>query len=419
MVSLAHALMLLYVFAAFSRFFELVGRGLRIPLVLAVVILTLCLVTGRVMRGFTSRVGISFVLLTGWFLASGLFGVWPRGSLDSILNGWSKNWSLYLMIVALTADFRQCSRVIMALALGATGAALTALFSGEQKVGRLVVGESSLGDPNDLALLLLVALPFWFVVIGDRRRSLLVRWGAVLLCLPMLAAAARTGSRGAMVGAAIVALYLLKRASLVGKMGLAVALGLLVIAGSFLLTEEVRARYTGQDAVAASSTESRLYLAEQALRLIARNPLFGTGYAVFEVAENDLAKEQGLARGAWHTSHSMYLQIASEAGIPALILYLGILTFCWKTLTQIERTPLENHPQARQIARTGYWMKVSLLAFCATGAFLSVGLSTVFCALCGVIIALRKAVGLEAERAAATAVEKQPASQSTLVPVGR
>ena len=356
MITVGYWMMLVYALFTHSRVMELLAPGLRLPLVLAIGGLFLAVLGGTIVRGFTSPIAIAFILLTLWFIFGVPFGAYPSGSLRFILNAWSKNWALFLMVVSLISTRRQCSRMTVALAIGSTIAALGALATGSsgaaRDVDRLALEGSSLNDPNMLGMTLLIGLPMWMTVIADRSRYLTTRLAAALCTLPILVAIPMTGSRGTLVAAFLVGLFLFKDLSMPGKVGLIVVTSTVVILAGALLTDKLLERYsmvTSPDEIGEmASTESRVYLFKQGLRLIARNPVTGVGVGMFAVAENNLSVEQGLMHGSWHTCHNMFMQVASETGLPALVLYLMVLWSIWKKLKCSNESRRRNTPTPRK-----------------------------------------------------------------------
>lgn len=396
-------MVLLYAFFVHSRIVELLAPGLRLPLVLALGGLALAMLSSTIVRGFNSLFAVAFLLLTGWFFFGVPFSAHPSGSLRFLTDAWIKNWALFIMIVALVNSRRHCSRMMAVLAFGSTVAAVGALLTGfpgpVRQVERLALEGSSLNDPNTLGMTMLIGLPMWMVVIGDRSRNLLSRIAAALCTIPIFVATPMTGSRGTLVAAAIVGIYLFKRFSVAGKTGLIVAVSLVVILAGAFLTEGLMQRYTtvvDPDQVGeTAATESRVHLFKQGLHLIARNPITGVGVGMFAVAENDLAISQGMRRGTWHTCHNMFMQVASEGGIPAIVLYFFILWTVWKTLGLVERVTPDEHPRAAQVVRLAFWMRITFLAFCACGLFLSSGLSPTFVILTSLPMAFARIVRAE------------------------
>jgi O-antigen ligase len=283
---------------------------------------------------------------------------------------------------------------------------VTALATGfadvEQDAARLGLEGSSLNDPNFLGMTLLIGLPLWMWVIGDRSRYPLTRLVAGLCTIPILVAIPMTGSRGTLVAALLVMAYLFKRFSIAAKTGLLVVVSFIVILTSTFLASDLLERFssiTDPDQVAnTASTESRVYLFKQGLRLIARNPITGVGIGMYVVAENDLAIEQGLNHGTWHTCHNMYMQVASEGGLPAFAVYLMILWTVWKTLGRLEKVDPDEHPRAPEIVRLAFWLRTAVLAFYSCGIFLSVGISQTFIIFTALPMALARVVQGEIEQ---------------------
>jgi O-antigen ligase len=309
--------------------------------------------------------------------------------------------------------------MMMALALGSTVAAVSSAFTGFDRQGRLSMEGTSLDDPNTLGMTFLLGLPLWMSVISDRSRNPFSRMVVVLFTVPILVALPLTGSRGTLVAALICVINLFRRFSIGGKMGLVVLVGLVVTLSVTYLADDLMSRYmTVADPNRLENTaesESRVYLLKQGFILLAQRPITGVGLGMFAVAENDLAIEQGFSRGTWHTCHNMFMEVASEGGIPGFIVYLFILWTVWKTLTRIEKLSPDEHPLAAQVGRQAFWMKITFLVFCACGLFLSTGLTNTFVTFVALPIAFGRIVRSEvnefaSEREAAEGESEQEAA---------
>src|SRR5207302_4169399 len=106
------------------------------------------------------------------------------------------------------------------------------------------------------------------------------------------------------------------------------------------------------------SAEARKQLLIRSLELTAQHPLFGVGPGQF----NELSK-------AWHESHNSYTQLSSEAGIPALLIFLALMWRGFKNLRL--RKTIAKGTQAWYLAGGLYCAMVGY----AVGAFF---LSTAF-----------------------------------------
>src|SRR5208282_1118084 len=110
---------------------------------------------------------------------------------------------------------------------------------------------------------------------------------------------------------------------------------------------------------ASASQVQRKALLIKSLVVTAQHPLFGVGAGNFQVVS-----------GMWHETHNSYTQMSSEAGLPALILYLMIL---WRAFANVG--------EAKQRASAGrdedgvLWasaLRASLLGFVVGSVFDSV-----------------------------------------------
>jgi hypothetical protein len=416
---------LVYAFFAHARLLELLAPTLRLPQILAAVAVLSASLSGAVLRPFRTGVGMAFLLLTVWFVLGVPFSSYPSGTLMYLATQWWKNLVVFFMVVALISTRQDCANILGAVGLGSSAVALVALAMGSVEVqGRLVLANTSLNDPNTLGMVLLLGIPLLMSVVADRGRYLVTRLLAALFLLPIFAAMPLTGSRGTLFAALVLVLYLAKRSSIVGKAGLAVLASVIVLISIPLLSEQLVDRFasvTDSDQLGTTiETESRTYLFKQGFILTVRNPIFGVGAAMFPVAENDLALEQGLSRGAWHTCHNMFIQIASEGGLPAFGIYMWILWTVWKKLSELEVLSRDEHPNAVQIGRIAFSMKAALLAFCACGLFLSIAMTPNFLLLVAIPMGLDRVVRAELNQLKVAKDSEDPderATQARLDPI--
>lgn len=108
----------------------------------------------------------------------------------------------------------------------------------------------------------------------------------------------------------------------------------LVLFGSFLVVSpNLRNRAVSiSDAKKNVSNLIRLGLWDQSLRLIRQNPLGGIGGGNFTVMGKDLRWGGAPADSKWTETHSVYLQIAVERGLPGLIVFFWFLSVLGRRL---------------------------------------------------------------------------------------
>jgi O-Antigen ligase len=136
---------------------------------------------------------------------------------------------------------------------------------------RRIRGTGIFNDPNDLALTLVVAVPFLAGPLFRRITPLQVRTLAAFLLVPIVVALYYTNSRGGMLGLAAALLpYSYRR---FGKLAGAIA----VVAGLALLVALGPSRMANLDA-SESSAQGRVQSWAEGLQMFKSHPVFGVGF---------------------------------------------------------------------------------------------------------------------------------------------
>jgi O-antigen ligase len=290
-----------------------------------------------------------------------------------------------------------------AIAAGCVLIAVMSLRSGGVALtGGIVIGRSDyLSNPNDFAQLLLIGLPFVWLMVLDTRGLWVRRVLASVTLIVILFVAAHTGSRSMLVGLAamfVVALWKMppERRLVIGLAGLVISVGVFQSLPiglkqryeSVLLSNSV----DSADPIvqsAATSREQRLSLLRESLSFTMRNPLFGVGPGMFDAAAAGEARRLGV-RPQWLVTHNTYTEVSSEAGLPALLFFVGTLVTCFRTVSSIHRrSEVEDAEGARAVA---YCLLLSLVAFAVTALFSNVSYKALLPALAGLSTALSGAV---------------------------
>jgi putative inorganic carbon (HCO3(-)) transporter len=253
------------------------------------------------------------------------------------IKSWLDQFIVFFVFLNLIRDARMARRIVLYLMLGA----LVTLALGFQEwldkrlfdsIDKSRVFGPQL-QPNDYgAFLSYMAAPFiaLFVTNLGRIRAWFVLFPVLLAIAKILLA---TFSRGAYVGMAlcgVVAGYVRGKLFLVGSGVL--ALGFL-IAMPQLIPESLSARMaqTTTDVGATEqlddSSQTRLILWEAAIDMTMENPVFGKGFKTFPELKGQYTKIQV------HESdnHNMYLYVASQMGVPAVVTLLLIF---WRMYSQ-------------------------------------------------------------------------------------
>jgi len=397
-----------FLFGIFSSAIDLIGflRPVRPALMAAVVGLLAMAFSGRAGQVFKHKVCLMFIALTLWDIICVPFAVWPGGSAHTIIGEWLVTVLTVFLAAGLisnTAQFRKISHVI---AYSAIVLSIISLKAGQLSVeGRLYMPGTRYANPNDLAVILLTAVPFLaFMALrsGNGIRRPLALCGAV----PILVVVARTGSRGALIGAAVAVGVLFLQVSVAQKLKLllggVVTIGVLLTAMPSQLTERFLTIFGGSDTVydiqkdkdsvlqsAIESSYSRRMLLMDSLTLTYQHPIFGVGLGNFPVAQDNLARARGEMIGNWHVTHNTYTQVSSESGLPGLVLFLFAIFFSFRAISHTIRLGrAANSPEGNEVQMLAVCLRIAVLAFMVCAFFASMAYLPILTVLCGLTIAL-------------------------------
>jgi O-antigen ligase len=172
------------------------------------------------------------------------------------------------------------------------------------------------------------------------------------------------------------------RAPLIQKILLVSAAGILFLAVFAALPNYLRERYLtlaeAQDQSqdnqspepdltnsAASSTRQREALLLRSISVTLEHPLLGVGLGNFAPYVNEEDRKMGVPKEPYLGTHNTYTQLSSEAGIPALAMFLGILVIGWRKLGRLIRAARrDTRPEAQDVYRTALAAEACLAGLC-------------------------------------------------------
>ncbi len=317
--------------------------------------------TGRIAPIRVSYVEILALALISWLFVSAAFGTDPSNSLNGALY-FLRLYLLYLYVANNINSSRAVKWVLLSLLFLLTVQSSVALvqYVTKTNVGSLsdLVGETigsvreievatgylfrvrgTLTTDTALAQWFDLLLPFTFSLLLARRINRTTRTFLLLVLVMGLVTLILTFTRGAWVGslagmAAVVGLWLRNRWFRVTN--LLFVLGLAAVAGTVMLPLSglVLTRWSG---TAEDSLMVRKNLDTAALGMISQYPIFGVGWDNFADKAPDFGVGFSWQReGAIHKAHNLYLAVASEAGLPGLIIFMSLLLMLfhvgWNTL---------------------------------------------------------------------------------------
>jgi putative inorganic carbon (hco3(-)) transporter len=298
---------------------------------------------------------------------------------------WFLLFAFFFLIVQLIDDREQIRRAMRWFIGSVTAAALYALSQFVTAHGGFRVA-GPLQDPNDFAYLLACALPIAaYLMSADGRRRLL--WGA---CFVSIAAAMlATFSRGALVGIGVLVLWgILTRRIPMWVVASGIATGLIVTALAFTLWKPLlNTALHEKTQVAQKNTESREAFWAAALTLAERNPITGVGPNAFTQDAAPLIRNNPITL-EHPVTHNSYLEILSENGLPALVLFVAYLVMVWTLLRRTQRqAKKEDDLEGRRLATA---LQASWIIAVVSATFLSEELSSPFWLLGGLAVVLAR-----------------------------
>ncbi len=386
--------------------FRVVGSTTYLTAVCLVFLPVLILFNGRIMSALHVSVGKLWVLFAFWLLLDVPTSVWKGGSALVLWGYLPRSLMLYFYITSFVVTLTDNRRLMNINILGSFLLVVNCLAFGSMKSGRLEIPDSLFFEnANDLGLALLLGVcqtAYLFFIPGLRSKI----WGA-LVAFGSLFYMLKTGSRGCFVALLVsgfIAFLLSRQKVLFGALGtLALVLILIAMPGdlrsrlTYIISDSSNVTLTSEDEIASYGSQlQREQLLRQSLALTLQHPFFGVGPGEFAVAVYEDSKKEN-KHAPWLGTHNSYAQISSECGIPALLLYLGVIFWTLKTSLKIYRGTA-NKRGMQTVAGLAYSMFLGTVAFAFGTFFFHVAYSSFLPVLSGSVLALKGVVERENQR---------------------
>jgi len=319
----------------------------------------------------------------------------------------------------MVVTLRQCRQVAKMLSAGVLFVVGVSIFFSTVAEGRLSMEQGTLGNANDLAMLLLLGVPFLMVPMFQPGSSAFLKIFVCAAGISALVVTVRTGSRSGMLalGAMLLVLFLLLPFAAKLKMGLATV----VLAGIALTSAPsyVLSRYatTFKDPTttddlhneAVASKIARQQLFWESVEMTMEHPVFGVGPGMFIAAEAAEADREGRP-ASWRVSHNSYTQVSSETGIPGLILYVAALWAAFANVIWMRKNRAKD--PSGWTATLSMVLLISLVGTTVNFGFSSNAYMAYLPLLIGLTVVFRRA----AEREFALAAASTPAPATAPMP---
>jgi O-antigen ligase len=376
---------------------------LKPALVTGALAILLCLLDRtpvRWLRGLRIPATRYLLALMAWMALSVPGALWQGGAFTTLVD-FTKTTLMYVVIVGAVRSVRDVERLAWVYFLAAVIFSLVVL-------ARFGLGEDGrfarlyYYDSNDLATLIVTALPLGlYFAFTERRRLLrLAAWGGIAA---LGVGFIWSGSRGGFLALLVVITYFLLRYTTISKrlrLSAVLAIGLLTaaIASDDYWTRISTLLHPTED-YNLTDEQGRLQIWRRGLGYMIEHPVLGVGAGNFATAEgtiSPLAERQQRGRGVkWGPPHNSYLQVGAELGVPGLLIFGGFLLSVFAALRAAPTAAGGGRPESPVPTRLAQSLTAALLGFAVAAFFLTLAYYDMLYMLAGMAVALRKLASLE------------------------
>lgn len=336
--------------------------------------------------GLESRLLAIFIFLVSLSIP---FSLWPGGSIATLTDFFAKSLVVFLLSAQLLTSMIRFKRMMVYIVLFCLIISIIAILGYQN--GTLIEGYRMQGawgginsNPNDFALTINLIIPFGLAFYAVNRRIF-----QKLLCVAFIflsiGAILLSFSRGGLFTlATILVLYIWKTVRQGKILKYALPLLLMLLAFIVMLPDSYSERLqsimdSSKDKT--GSSQARWDSAVQTLKIIEENPIFGVGVGMNVLSLN----EKGFY---WSRVHNVYLQIASEIGIPGMIVFVLLVIRLVRSARQIQ-CQFWNESERQELVAFANASEISLMAFSVAALFHPVAYHFYFYYISGFAVALK------------------------------
>ncbi len=294
------------------------------------------------------------------------FALWKGGAFETVWEKFSKT-VVVAMLISMTVVTVKEMRKLVWIQLSAV--TLVTFFSiavhHYDPDGRLAgIQNSILSNPNDLAINIAITFPLGlaFMLLGKGFKKVLWAAGLGIMFLGVILTSSRSGLL-ALILSIIVCVWEYGIKGKRRRLVVATVLGLVMGMGVALMSSHYRARIESiflgnvEGSGDRGSREARLNLLKKSINVALTHPLFGVGPGCFPIVDSQ-----------WFVAHNAYTELAAEAGIPALVLFLMAIAAAFKNIAVVRKSQRYQDDPELKLLTEG--LRAGLVAYLA-GSFFS------------------------------------------------
>ena len=327
-----------------------------------------------------------FILLFFMVVASQAMVYAEHGVISSMLWSYCSHAGFLLATLAFLDSFKRVETACYVLVVSM---ALLALSAFKDYV-RWDIGRPGgfAGDPNYAALVALCMLPMCLLLYQRNTFNKKVLLGVTSIL--MIASFLLSASRGGLIGLAVSLGYIMVRTR--KKVAVLVSLIVVLLCSAMILPHTGIGRFEDIATAPDRSIRGRIELLKAGWNMIEAHPLTGIGVGMFksmsQVYNPDVFGPQ--------IAHNTYVELAAEMGIPALLVYLGIVLYSWRRARMLAKEFRRRGDTISENVAAS--LEIGIVGFSVAAAFLSAAYIRHFWFLVFFGLALQRLVAIEEEQ---------------------
>lgn len=327
--------------------------------------------------------------LTIWFILGVPFGFYRSNSLTFLVVDWVKVLMIFLVLTQTVTTTKRLRLLLWVIFLSGFIATGLSLAMGGERIAAMQEGTQTrfLGMSrgfffgNYLGVAASVILPYMAAVLIYTRSALkqLLLFACFASMMGMLVLTSSRGNLISIILALILTWFVVLKDSIKAKMIGVVFVGCLVVAIAFapmavwervgvMWSSSAESADSKSKAEAEMSSMQRQELLMRSLLVTVQRPIFGLGIDNFEGYSGSVTGDSQQFQG----THNTFTQISAETGIPALIMFLVLLSTGISRMRRVSRG-FEGRPEFAQEKRLADATMVSIISFIVGGCFAHLG----------------------------------------------
>src|SRR6266852_657897 len=263
------------------------------------------------------------------------FALWRGGAFDTVFTMCLEGVVAALLIGMVVVSVKELRKLLW---IQVSAVALVTFFSimlNHRRDGRLEgIQKGILENPNDLATNIAISFPLGVAFMLHARGLKKAVW--LLALVFMAVGVVLTYSRSGLLALIISVIVCIWEYGIKGKRLYVVAIAtvaLLVGLGIVISNEHYRARVESivlgniEGSGDKGSLDARKALLKKSVVIALQHPFFGVGPGGFVLVDK-----------GWVVAHNTYTELAAEAGIPALVLFLMAIGAAFKNISRVKKS---------------------------------------------------------------------------------